>query len=70
MLGIPLLLIILALIILIIIRWWEEFIFMMSLNDSNFPGKSDKILWFIVFFILPLVAPFLFRSWKKIIKNN
>ena len=63
------LLIVIVLIVIIIIFWFIEFIFLMSLNDSNFPGKSDKVLWFIVFFILPLLAPFLFRSWKKIIKE-
>jgi hypothetical protein len=57
-------------ILLLIFFWFREFIFMMSLNDSNFPGKSDKVLWFIIFFILPLFAPFLFRAWKKIINNN
>jgi len=58
-------LIIVVVIGLILIEWWKEFLFMMALNDSHFSGKSDKILWFMVFFIVPLFAPFLFKSWKK-----
>ena len=53
-------------IILVIIIWYREFIFMMALNDSDYSGKSDKILWFILFLVLPLFAPFLFKTWKKV----
>ena len=54
--------------IIIIFFWYKEFVFMMALEDSDYPGKKDKILWFIVFFVFPFLAPFLFRTWKKAIK--
>ena len=64
------LLIPITLIITLIVIWCKEFIFMMALGDSDYPGRYDKTLWFITFFILSVFAPFLFRGWKNAIKAS
>ena len=63
------LLLLIAIVALIVI-WCKEFIFMMALGDSDYPGRYDKTLWFITFFILSVFAPFLFRGWKNAIKAS
>ena len=67
--GIILLPVVIIAIIAFIIFWCREFIFMMALSDSDYTGRFDKPLWFITFFILFLIAPFLFRIWKNTIKS-
>ena len=69
MIGIPVLLMLLASICFFLAIWYPQFIFMMVLSDSDFPGKADKILWFIAFLVIPYLAPFLFRSWQKTVSE-
>ncbi len=57
-------------IIIIIIIWIRQFVFLMSLEDSMFPGKYDKILWYVVFIVSPIITPFAFMLWKKIKLNE
>ena len=48
------------------IYWWaSSFVFMMCLSDSDLPGRHDKVLWFITFLMLSLLAPLLFSMWKR-----
>ena len=61
-------LLLLIVIVALIIIWCKEFIFMMALGDSDYPGRYDKTLWFITFIIFSIVAPFLFKGWKNAIK--
>lgn len=44
--------------------WRREFVFLMSLDDSSFPGRFDKIIWVIFFALLPPVGTFAFRSYR------
>ena len=59
-------LLLLIVIVALIVIWCKEFILMMALGDSDYPGRYDKTLWFITFIIFSIVAPFLFRGWKKL----
>ena len=61
-------LLLLFIVVALIVIWCKEFIFMMALGDSDYPGRYDKTLWFITFFVLFVFAPFLFRGWKNAIK--
>ena len=37
------------------IYWWYQFIQLMLLSESDFPGEHDKILWVVAFvFLFPL----------------
>ena len=63
-------LLLLYIVVALIVIWCKEFIFMMALGDSDYPGRYDKTLWFITFFILSVFAPFLFRGWKNAIKAS
>jgi hypothetical protein len=45
--------------------WIKQFVWMMALDESSFPGKNDKIIWGASFIILPLFAPFAFIMWKS-----
>jgi hypothetical protein len=58
-------LLIVALVVFIAIIWLYQFIQLMLLADSDFPGKCDKILWVVAFVCVPLLAPFAFMYWKK-----
>jgi len=62
----PLVLII-AVAALALLFWGFQFVQLMMLEDSDFPGRYDKILWFILFCTTFLLAPFLFIAWKKAI---
>jgi hypothetical protein len=44
--------------------WVYQFIQLMLLSDSDFPGRYDKILWVAAFLFAFLVAPFAFLWWK------
>jgi ABC-type bacteriocin/lantibiotic exporter with double-glycine peptidase domain len=44
--------------------WVYQFIQLMLLSDTDFPGKYDKILWVVAFIFAFCVAPFAFLSWK------
>ena len=61
-------LLLLIVIVALIVIWCKEFIFMMALGDSDYPGRYDKSLRFITFIIFSIVALFLFRGWKNAIK--
>ena len=50
--------------LLIALVWIYQFIQLMLLSDSDFPGKHDKILWVAAFLLLFPVAPFAFLWWK------
>ena len=46
--------------------WVFQFVQLMLLSDSDFPGKHDKILWGAAFVLAFLVAPFAFLWWKTV----
>ena len=40
--------------------WMIQFLELMKMKDTSFPGKNDKNLWFVTFFIgflIPVVLP-------------
>jgi hypothetical protein len=45
--------------------WGYQFIQLMLLSDSDFPGKYDKLAWAAVFTFLFPLAPFAFMYWKQ-----
>ncbi len=46
------------------IYWCYQFIQLMLLSESDFPGEHDKILWVVAFVFLFFLAPFAFHAWK------
>ena len=58
-------LIVMVLVILVIYWWVREFVFLMCLSDADMPGRYDKILWFVAFFLLSIFAPPLFYLWRR-----
>ena len=53
------------LIFLFIIYWITQFLELMSFKDSQFIGKNDKVLWFIFFLIIPILAPFVYKYFRQ-----
>ncbi len=51
--------------LLFLIFWWWQFIQLMMLSDSDFPGRYDKPLWAVLFIVAFAIAPFLFIHWKS-----
>jgi hypothetical protein len=45
--------------------WIYQFIQLMMLSDTDFPGKYDKILWVAAFVCVFLLAPLAFMGWKN-----
>lgn len=52
---------------LALVFWGYQLVQLMMLEDSDFPGRYDKILWFVLFCATFLLAPFLFIAWKRAI---
>ena len=57
---------IVALVVFVVfaIIWLSQFIQLMLLADSDFPGAYDKILWVAAFVCVFLLAPLAFMYWK------
>lgn len=51
--------------VVIAVLWIVQFVQLMLLSDSDFPGKYDKILWVVAFCVAIPVAPFAFLWWKS-----
>jgi hypothetical protein len=45
--------------------WLREFAFLMGVDDSAFPGRSDKLIWAILLIVLPPVGIYLFRAHRR-----
>ena len=72
----PMLILVTPLLVLLLIAfaitWYKTLAHILGLNDEDFPGKNDKMIWLVVFFVIPILAPFLFSSSgqkAKVIKN-
>lgn len=53
-----------VLLVPVAIIWIYQFVQLMLFSDSDFPGKYDKVLWVVAFFVAFPVAPLAFYSWK------
>jgi hypothetical protein len=60
----PSLLLILMLVLLVF--WVIQFTELMGMSDGEFPGKHDKILWFVAFLSLNFVGAAVFVAWKQV----
>jgi hypothetical protein len=59
-------LVILLFVLVLLVFWIIQFAQLMAMRDDEFPGRFDKILWFIAFLTLNVVAASIFLSWKQI----
>lgn len=50
--------------------WFYQFVQLMLLSDSDFPGKHDKILWVAAFVLVFVLAPFAFLWWKSAYRST
>jgi hypothetical protein len=55
--------------LVIALVWVYQFIQLMLLSDSDFPGRHDKILWVVAFVVAFPIAPFAFLWWKAAYRN-
>ncbi len=46
------------------IFWIYQFIQLMLLSDTDFPGRYDKALWTAAFLLAVFLAPFAVLGWK------
>ncbi len=46
------------------VYWCYQFIQLMMLSDSEFPGEYDKVLWVVAFVFMFPFTPFAFQAWK------
>jgi hypothetical protein len=59
-------LVMLLFVLVLLVFWIIQFAQLMAMRDDEFPGRFDKILWFIAFLTLNVVAASIFLSWKQI----
>ena len=52
-----------------IFLWAHQFVELMRLPDSAFPGRYDKALWAAAFVIVFPIAPFAFLAWRNIVEG-
>ena len=57
---------ILLFVLVLLVFWIIQFAQLMAMRDEDFPGRFDKVLWFIAFLTLNVVAASIFLSWKQI----
>jgi hypothetical protein len=61
----PCVIVVVVLVVLcLFVYWWYQFMQLLLMADDGFPGRHDKIIWGAVFICVPVLAPFLFQSWK------
>ncbi len=46
------------------IFWIVQFVMLMGMPDSAFPGKYDKVVWGLAMVVLTVVAAVAFREWR------
>jgi hypothetical protein len=47
------------------IFWCYQFVLLMMMEDDLFPGRGDKLIWGLCFFIVAPLAPIVFLLWRK-----
>lgn len=59
---------ILALLVLALFfrSWAREFLFLMALEDGDFPGRFDKPIWALTLLAVPPVGLLLFKSYREV----
>jgi hypothetical protein len=50
--------------VVLLLFWHRQFVTMMGMPDSAFPGRYDKALWFGAFILLSFLAPLAFWAWR------
>ena len=48
-----------------LIHWVKNFISLMQMTDEDFPGKYDKLIWGLGFFLLFPLTPTVFILWQR-----
>ncbi len=54
-----------ALILVFLLVWKRELRLLMLRSDDEFPGRWDRLGWFLVIVLAPAFGPWLFRSYRK-----
>jgi len=56
--ALPLLLVLIAL----VWYWCSRVVVLMSTEDNDMPGRYDKVLWLVLFIVVPVLTPFVFDA--------
>ncbi len=56
----------LFLLLFLCVFWIYQFTQLMLLQESDFPGRHDKVLWCAAFVLAFALAPFAFFLWKRV----
>ena len=54
-----------VLVLIFLATWKREFRLLMLRSDDEFPGRWDRLAWFLVLVLAPAFGPWLFRSYRK-----
>lgn len=56
---------VLAALVMMLIFWVRELVTLMGLGDEAFPGRHDKILWFLLLVALPPIGMVAFSVFRR-----
>jgi hypothetical protein len=45
-------------------NWRQEFVFLMGLRDTDFPGRHDKLIWAVLLLACAPLSVWFFRSYR------
>ncbi len=54
-----------ALVLVFLLVWKRELRLLMLRSDDEFPGRWDRLGWFLVIVLAPAFGPWLFRSYRR-----
>ncbi len=65
--ALPLAIVAAAVVVVVLLAraWLREFLFLMGVDDSAFPGHHDKLIWAVLMIVLPPVGVYLFRAHRR-----
>lgn len=54
-----------ALVVAAVLAWVHEFVWLMRLDDSAFPGRHDKLVWSLLMIALPPIGLLAFWAFRR-----
>jgi hypothetical protein len=63
---VPFYLIVLLVLSLFLKIWRDEFVFLMGRNDSDFPGRHDKLVWVVALLVFAPAGVWFFRTYRLV----
>jgi|GEM_PF-6714483 len=57
--------VLIALGIALVVFWIVQLVTLMEMKDAQFPGRHDKVLWFVLMLICSVLGACVFWAWRQ-----